>query len=840
MTVNFARFRKPSRYIGREINLVKKEAEVKTALCFPDTYEIGMSHLGLKILYFIINNLPYASAERVYAPWGDYESFLRHNDLPLASLEFSRPLKSFDIVGFTLQYELSYTNILNMLDLGAVPLRSEERDDSHPLVIAGGPCAVNPEPLLPFIDAFVIGDGEDVIRDILEGYRVFRRGPGSRDRQGILKALASREGIFVPSVHDSRDANIRRRIVHDLDAALFPASPIVPYASIVHDRVSIEIARGCSRGCRFCQAGMIYRPVRERSMENVLSLAQKSIESTGFEEISFSSLSAGDYSRILPLIQRFNDLCKGSHTSVSLPSIRVGSISSPVLRAIKSVRKTGFTIAPEAGTKRLRAVINKDFSDEEYDETLHKLYSEGWKHIKLYFMVGLPTETQADIDGLIDMAVKASRKGREVTKSRVSINAGISAFVPKPHTPFQWTGQSSVHDLREKQEYIRRAFRKRGIQFKGQHVEHSLLEAVFSRADRSCASLLEAAWRSGCRFDGWSEQFNLDRWLEAAEKTGIDLQACASRTFGLDEALPWHYVDTGVSAQYLKTEYHRAVQGEITRDCRTDCRGCGIGCADIRTGDANPGGLPMARAGESVTPSARKDRMVTTPGARGLPVTRLRVKYSKTGVLRYLSHHELMTALLRALRRTRVPVSYSSGFHPHPKISFGPALPLGAEGLHEYFDIELFPHIHPREFIERLNCRLPEGITIRDAFIVPLHAKSLNAAISRYAYEVRVDSSAIDKITSFINSKSCLVQRDSKTVDIRPLVETACVKDNILHLVLADTDTAQARLSEILKEMLPESAGDIYCLKVRRTGLSGYNTSELKNPVEDKLIWAEK
>jgi len=810
--MNLAVFKKPSRYIGNEINSVKKEADLRVALCFPDTYEVGMSHLGLKILYRIINNIPFACAERVFAPWIDLEAYLTRNDLPLTSLEHRRPLRDFDIIGFTLQYELSYTNILNILRLGRIPLRSDERQDDDPVVIAGGPCAVNPLPLYPFIDAFVMGDGEEVIKEIVSICHDLKGG----DRHSLLKEFSKREGIYVPLIHDIKKVKIRRRIIHDLDSAPFPESPVVPYAPIVHDRIAIEISRGCTRGCRFCQAGMIYRPLRERTVERILDLSQKSLSSTGYDEISFTSLSTGDYTHLHALIKGFNNLYSDRCIAVSLPSLRVGSINRELLREIKRVRKTGFTIAPEAGTPRLRNIINKDFTQDEYEETLRFLFEEGWRHIKLYFMMGLPAETEADLNGIVNMVRMASSMGRMISGRGVNINVAVSAFVPKPHTPFQWTGQTSFEELSRRQEYLKVKLCKRGINFKGHNLNQSLLEAVFSRGDEKTFALLEEAYSRGCRFDGWSEFFDFDRWLRAAENTGIDLFEYASRFFDLDEGLPWDFIDTGIKKDALKNEYKRAMKGETTEDCRKACYGCGLGCREIRAVEEQE--FKITEIKKKASPVIRAPHPSMT--------TRFRVRYSKRGILRYLSHQELMTAILRAIRRAGIPLVYSSGFHPHPVVSFGPALPVGVEGANEYFDIEVYPVVGPDRFMHSLNLELPEGIEVSEVIRISRKVRALSDIINCYEYEVMVKDDIREAVKEFMSRSEFTVIRKGERVNIRGLVKEAEVKDNVLRLVLVDRDGMRARLFEALQALLSRPLEDIMNLQIKRTGLYSYNKKE--------------
>lgn len=584
------RVEKPARYTGGEINSVIKnpaEADVRFAFAFPDTYEIGMSYMGLQILYNILNMQDYVYCERVFAPARDMEKLMREENVPLFSIETKTPIKEFDILGFTLQYEMSYTNILNMLDLAGIPMMSDDRDDSYPLLVAGGPCAFNPEPLADFFDLFLIGDGEEVLPAITDLYRK------CDSKKEFLKKACQMTGVYVPSFYDVKynedgtvasyvknyenaPEKVGKCLIDDIEPLPFPTKNIVPFIDVVHDRASVESFRGCTRGCRFCQAGMIYRPVRERKPETILALAEEQLKNTGHEELSLLSLSTSDHSCFEPLALELVKKCAEKHVNLSLPSLRLDSFSFNVLNEIQKYKKSGLTFAPEAGTQRLRNVINKSITEEDIYGAVRKAIELGWKQIKLYFMIGLPTETYEDLDGIAEIAKNILDINYEINGrkgGRFNVTVSVSNFVPKPHTPFQWFGQNTYEEFIEKHKYLSEKLRMKNVTFHYHDSPISVLEAVFARGDRKTGQLLMQAYKNGCVFDSWSEFFNMEGWEKAFEQTGISKEFYATRHRNYDEVMPWDIIDSYISKDFLISENEKSV---ITRDCRSGCVGCGI------------------------------------------------------------------------------------------------------------------------------------------------------------------------------------------------------------------------------------------------------------------------
>ncbi len=755
---------KPARYLGTELNSVRKDlgkVDLKFALAFPDVYEIGMSHLGIQILYRVLNSREDIACERVFSPWVDMSDELKANRIALTSLESQTPLIKFDIIGFSLQYELSYTNVLNMLSLAGVPLLSRERGEDHPLIIAGGPCCFNPEPVADFFDALVIGEGEEVVIEICDAYMDWKKGGGSK--RDLLLKLSKIDGVYVPSFFDviyGSDGRIkeimpmvdnyhavRRRVIKDINDVPFPTRPVVPFVRTVHDRLAIEICRGCTRGCRFCQAGIIYRPVRERRKEEILRIAEESLGSTGYQELSLLSLSVGDYSGIKDLVESLMAICAPRNLALSLPSLRIGTITPTLMREISRVRKTGFTMAPESGTQRLRNVINKDITENEIIEAAKDIYAAGWNLIKLYFMVGLPTETIGDVEAIGDLSKRVLMSSDRPKK----VNASISTFVPKAHTPFQWRAQISLEESRRRIGLIRQKLKRRGLRVKWNSPSLSWLEGVFARGDRRLGRALLTAHRLGCCYDGWSDQMRSDRWREAFSQSKIDPEFYLASERGAMEVLPWDHIQTGVNKDFLMNEYERALSGTPTLDCRFyDCSQCGA-CEP-------PAVRPVI--------SERKDGIVVSKKMTATKhldkPRRYRLIFSKRGPARFFGHLDMMNIFIRALGRAGISFNYSNGFHPLPRISFANALPLGMESLREYLDIETLDFFAPSELVEQINPHLPEGLEILEAYPVPLSSTFPRSDENHYLIKFASGTIKQERLSDFERSSQWAIELKKK------------------------------------------------------------------------------
>ena len=824
---------KPGRYIGGELNAVKKDpatVDCSFVLVFPDLYEIGMSHQGLQILYHIINGQPGLAAERCYAPDVDMEQQLRKEGLPLFSIESRRPLADFDVIGITLPYELCYTNILTILDLGRVPLRARDRGDDDPLVIAGGSCSLNPEPVADFFDVVVLGDGEESILEIADILRADGMAAASR-REKLLR-LATIDGVYIPGFFEPgyEDGRltaveplvdgytvVRRRVLPELPPVELLEHPLVPLVKPIHDRLGVEIARGCTRGCRFCQAGIIYRPVRERSVEQIMQLAEQGIRNSGFDELALLSLSSGDFSCLPELLIKLMDRFVDEYVSVSMPSMRVGTLTPEVINQIKRVRKTGFTVAPEAGTDRLREVINKGITEQDLLKTCADAFAAGWNLIKFYFMIGLPTETMEDVDGIVDLAVRSRRKAGG---GRAQINVSVATFVPKPHTPFQWAGQLSLEASRERINRLKRKLPRKGFKLKWHDPDQSLLEGVFSRGDRRLSNLLETAWRAGARLDGWSEHYSLDLWQQAARDCDLDF-AWYLRARDMDEVLPWDHLSSGVDRDFLIQEYTKSLEQRYTPDCRNHgCQKCGL--CDFST--IRPIVHAPDDAGSPATISVVNDRRLPDRQEQQ-SVFSYRAHYARLGDARFLGHLDILQLVFRALHRAGLPVLFSRGYNPSPRVSFSPALPVGVESHVEFFDMDLFePLSRPAEVMAALDQQFPDYISLTS--IVPLSKqKPITKCIS---YTILLpDSVAEEKVaacrTEFLAADTFVIERIRKKkrreLDLRPLVSSLEQDGLQLDLDLIHPhNAAGTNPREVLEKVIGLSAEQALLARIIKTG----------------------
>lgn len=833
---------KPTRYLGGEVNsraIDPDSIQLSVALAFPDLYEIGMSHLGFRILYGLLNEIPGVGAERAFMPWTDMLALLRERELPLTTLETRRPLAAFDLVGFSLQYELAATNVLAMLDRGGLPLLAAERRGTDPLVLGGGPAAFNPEPFAPFFDLILLGDAEEAFPELIQRFRRLQAEGALRPE--IIAALAQIPGWYAPGLYDAvpeartgmllprpkpgsgAPATVRRRVVFDLDRFPFPAEIVVPHAEIVHDRISWEVMRGCPVGCRFCQAGYIYRPTRERDPDEVRDGVRRSVEATGYDEFSLTSLNSGRYPALEPLLTALMDEMEPRHVSVGLSSLHASTLTDQLVEQVRRVRKTGFTMAPEAGSQRLRDVINKNLDEEAILSAARRIFSAGWDLLKLYFMIGLPTETDADIDAIVDLAGRIAAIGRELKGPRAKVTLSASTFVPKPFTPFQWFGMDPEPVFIAKQQRIRDRL-PRGVQFKHHDHRVSWLEGVLSRADRSFAPAILEAYRRGAILDGWTECFNADLWRGVFRELGLDADGWASRPLPLDVELPWEIIDPLVRRSWLEREFLRAGTGATTPVCgREACAGCAEFAKECVSGAvaAGHGRMPSAPAAafeeppstppDSSTPqdgAARQDSAVEGPvPVPPKPVYRFRARFEKLGRSRFLGHLDLVRALTMAFRRAGIELAYTQGFKPHPKIAFSPALALGIGSQAEYLDFDTRMPFDVARDLPEINRTLPEGVRLTAVVPIPLTAGALQDVISRARFSVRVPggigAEIAERARAFLAAESwCVLRRrkgQEKEVDIRPLVAGIELFEDRLEFTLKLSVQGSARPAEVLE-----------------------------------------
>lgn len=845
---------KPARYLGNEWRAVRKDwdtIDVRWALAFPDLYEVGMSHLGSKILYQVINKLPHALCERVFAPAPDMEALMRAEGLPLYGLESFRPLTEFDGIGFSLSYELTYTNLLNMLALAGIPIERSERDRTTqpdgrpwPLVFAGGPNAFNPEPFADFVDFVVVGDGEEVVCDLIDAFKGFKEAGISRSEQ--LRGLSRIRGVYVPQFYDCEYEGpnrpisswkvlddeapfpVRKNAVRDLLPEYHPTEAPVPYLPVVHDRVPTEVRRGCDAGCRYCQAGFIYLPVRERKAKDVVDLTSETIRCTGYEEYSLFSLSSGDYTQSAEVVQPLTEANSPLGASMSLPSLRVDSFSLSMATAAQHIRKSTFTFAPEAGSQRMRDIINKNITEDEIRYAIRETYRAGWQTLKLYFMIGLPGEEHQDILELVELIDKLKKDCDEIRRADprprppIRINLTISTFVPKPHVPFQWRAQDRLDEVAAKQSFLFAEMKKRGVKVNAHDRHTSELEAVLSRGDRRVARLVKRAWELGAAHDAWSEHHKPEIWAQAAAQTGIDFDFYAHTRWDYAWNLPWDIIDSGVNKRHNRYDDEQSEQRILMDHCSKKCWGCGV-CFKFDMGH-ELAGTALDKIDCSAPPKAPDWEMSDNhpPHER---VQRLRSRFVKDGDLRFISHLDVMRLFQRALRRAALPVVFSQGFNPQPALEFAAPLALGVTSEAELLDVYLGQAVDPLEFMHRLNSALPPEARLTETWQVPIKGSSLMALVDEATYRVRLaDPVPAGKWREFGDRAEIPYEKRSKsgkrTIDLRPLIRAILPEDDrTVRLRLQSGSRGNAKPDDVVEALGEYLGQDLLIDSIRRLDL---------------------
>jgi len=885
---------KPAQYLGNEVNAVHKDfsaATVRVCLVFPDAYEIGMSHMGQKILYDILNNIEGVVAERCFAPLPDMEKALREHGLPLFSLESKTPLSQFDIIGISLPYELTYTNALNIIELGGIPLWQKDRGPQHPIILGGGTCSYNPEPIADFFDAIAIGDGEEVILEIINAvidwkrkYQIDRLAKNTQQdsRDDLLERFSKLEGLYIPSfftpeynddgtlkaMHPLRAAytGVKKRIVQDLNAQPYPTKLVIPNIKLVHDRIGIEIQRGCTRMCRFCQAGYIERPTRQRSPERVLEIAETSYAQTGIDEISLLSLSAGDYNTIVPTLIDLNKQFAGRNVAISVPATRTETLTPELIEQVKKVRMSGFTIAPEAGSERMRRVINKGNKTEDLMQAAENAFSAGYRLIKFYYMCGLPFEMDEDLVGIADEAYRALKVGTKYGRT-LEIKVSVSSFVPKPFTPFQWEPQMGISETRRKHDLIKRALGDKRLRFKNHDARMSYLEGIMARGDRRISKLLEAAFKLGARMDEWSEHFDFTKWEAAIAQTGTDTDFYVQRRRAREEVLPWDHLFIQMEKAWLWNELEAAKKEAYVADCSLEKCAAFCGVCDFKiiknkvyvidekplaakkgnrewygryggSSVLNTEAIPVMPVEAGMTNIPEATPVITSNPKISIPppkAYKYAMLFTKTGPAAYYSHLELMEMLKRAILRSGYQAAYSQGFHPQMKLSMGPALSMGMESLCETCEIQLFDEVLSADLIDKMNLCLPDGLRLTQAALVDLKAPSVYSQISSIRYRIRLSEEHQAALSHLVDNLQALERGEAIEYVRKPQrdkPEKRFLLNEHLHLPkdflsgqnleFSTRCTASGSLGpiEALTALTGGKIGDTSCIRVTKIGVS--------------------